>query len=58
MDKLISPCTGLCEMNTKSGYCKGCVRTIEEIMNWQKYTNLQRISIMKQLETRQKNVKS
>ncbi len=28
-----SPCINLCEMAT-SGYCKGCMRTIDEIVRW------------------------
>ena len=29
-----SPCTGLCKLNPKSGLCKGCNRTVEEIIGW------------------------
>jgi predicted Fe-S protein YdhL (DUF1289 family) len=29
-----SPCNKICEIEAASGYCRGCLRTIEEIMGW------------------------
>jgi predicted Fe-S protein YdhL (DUF1289 family) len=29
-----SPCTGICQMNQKTGLCKGCQRDINEIIDW------------------------
>ena len=29
-----SPCVSLCKMNRDSGLCDGCLRTIDEIINW------------------------
>ncbi len=29
-----SPCINVCEMDARSGLCKGCFRTIEEITAW------------------------
>jgi len=29
-----SPCINLCEMDAKTGYCRGCLRTIDEIVAW------------------------
>ncbi len=31
---LPSPCTGVCQMDAQSGYCRGCLRTIDEIIDW------------------------
>ncbi len=31
---LPSPCISLCQMNTHSGLCLGCFRTIDEICAW------------------------
>ncbi len=31
---LPSPCTGVCQMDEQSGYCKGCLRSIDEIIDW------------------------
>jgi predicted Fe-S protein YdhL (DUF1289 family) len=29
-----SPCISLCEMAPDTGLCKGCLRTIDEIIGW------------------------
>ena len=29
-----SPCTAVCALDSASGYCRGCFRTIEEISAW------------------------
>ena len=29
-----SPCISLCEMNAATGLCRGCLRTIDEIVAW------------------------
>ena len=29
-----SPCNDVCIMDPESGYCRGCLRTIEEIVEW------------------------
>ena len=34
-----SPCIDICQMDSESGLCVGCGRTIEEIANWSSYTN-------------------
>ena len=31
-----SPCVSLCKMDAERRYCMGCLRTIEEIVNWSK----------------------
>jgi predicted Fe-S protein YdhL (DUF1289 family) len=31
-----SPCVSLCKMDAERLYCMGCLRTIEEIINWSK----------------------
>jgi uncharacterized protein len=34
-----SPCVDVCAMNTSTGLCEGCLRTIEEIANWSALNN-------------------
>ena len=29
-----SPCVSLCKMSPDTGYCEGCMRTIDEIVAW------------------------
>jgi len=33
-DEVASPCISVCEMDSASGYCIGCLRTIDEIAAW------------------------
>ena len=47
-----SPCIDICQMDSESGLCVGCGRTIEEIANWSSYTNEKKKNILKQLKSR------
>jgi predicted Fe-S protein YdhL (DUF1289 family) len=29
-----SPCTNVCAIDPKTGFCAGCLRTIDEIAGW------------------------
>lgn len=29
-----SPCTSVCRMDPRTGWCEGCARTIDEIAAW------------------------
>ena len=29
-----SPCTSVCKMDERTGWCEGCLRTIDEIARW------------------------
>ncbi|MFO1340398.1 MAG: DUF1289 domain-containing protein [Burkholderiaceae bacterium] len=29
-----SPCTSVCKMNPRTGWCEGCFRSIDEIVAW------------------------
>lgn len=31
---LPSPCTGICEIDSATGLCTGCARTLDEIARW------------------------
>ena len=44
-----SPCINVCEMDTASGICRGCRRTVDEIASWGLYTPAQRLAIMTEL---------
>jgi predicted Fe-S protein YdhL (DUF1289 family) len=45
---MISPCINVCNVN-EDGFCVGCYRSIEEIANWAKYTDKQRLEIMENI---------
>ncbi|MGD9834460.1 MAG: DUF1289 domain-containing protein [Piscinibacter sp.] len=34
MSSVPSPCISVCKMDTRSGWCEGCMRTIDEIAGW------------------------
>ena len=36
--KVDSPCINVCQIDEKKSYCTGCLRTLEEISNWQSYS--------------------
>lgn len=29
-----SPCTGVCRIDERTGWCEGCLRTLDEIAGW------------------------
>ena len=29
-----SPCNGICKIDQTTGYCIGCLRTLEEVVDW------------------------
>ena len=43
-----SPCKNVCELDSNTGLCLGCNRTIEEIINWTKISNKEKIKIIKE----------
>ena len=51
---VLSPCISVCDMDEKSGYCKGCFRTLEEIECWTIYTNDKKRAIRAQLGPRRR----
>lgn len=49
-----SPCTGICEIDDGSGYCRGCWRSIGEIIDWPRSSAAQRAAILAQLPARRR----
>jgi predicted Fe-S protein YdhL (DUF1289 family) len=52
MSNIQSPCTLVCSIDPKTGYCFGCGRTGDEITKWVDYTPQQRTEIMGVLSAR------
>ena len=46
-----SPCIGVCTLSDDD-HCQGCLRTVDEILNWLAYTDQQRQEIMASLPSR------
>ena len=47
----MSPCTKICKLNSEE-YCIGCKRSLEEIKNWIRYSDLDKKKIIETLKTR------
>ena len=45
---MISPCRGICKINSQTMTCFGCYRTLEQIKYWTKYTEEERRKITEQ----------
>ena len=43
----ITPCISICKL--ENGICIGCKRTKEEIAGWKKYSDEERLDIMRKL---------
>ncbi len=57
-DEIRSPCTDVCRINAETGWCEGCLRTIEEISEWRFSTNMEKRAILMALEVRRKTTPS
>ena len=47
-----SPCIEICRIDQRTGWCEGCLRTIEEIMRWPDYSERQRAVVLAELPNR------
>lgn len=53
MSPVASPCINVCRMDAKSGWCEGCLRTIEEITLWSRWDDESKRAVWAQLPARQ-----
>ncbi|MGE5338814.1 MAG: DUF1289 domain-containing protein [Gemmatimonadota bacterium] len=51
-DPVASPCVSVCRMNPATGYCEGCLRTIDEIAGWTVFDDDEKRAIVAQLPRR------
>lgn len=54
LEPVPSPCVNVCQMDSETGYCRGCLRTIEEIAGWLDFTDEEKIAVLQRLEERRK----
>jgi hypothetical protein len=47
-----TPCVNVCLLDSESGLCAGCGRTLEEIANWSSMTDAERRAVMAALPAR------
>ncbi|MEK9617893.1 MAG: DUF1289 domain-containing protein [Deltaproteobacteria bacterium] len=51
-EKSLSPCCGICRLNSARTHCLGCRRSLDEIANWLIFTLKQKEEICEQLSDR------
>ena len=56
-EPVLSPCVGVCLMDSDTGFCRGCLRTLGEIAAWSGATNDDRRAIRASLPARRALVK-
>jgi len=49
-----SPCTSVCKMDPGTGWCEGCLRTIDEIAAWAGLSDTDKLVIWDRLAERRK----
>jgi uncharacterized protein len=47
-----SPCISICRMDAGSGFCQGCLRTIDEIAAWSRMSDADKRSVWRAIELR------
>lgn len=49
---VVSPCVNICQMDETTGWCVGCLRTLEEIASWSGYAEADKRCVWQQLPQR------
>ncbi|MBN1300762.1 MAG: DUF1289 domain-containing protein [Melioribacteraceae bacterium] len=47
-----SPCNNRCEIDSSLNLCKGCYRTLQEIISWGMMSDFERLQVLKLVEAR------
>jgi len=47
-----SPCVGVCEMDSRSSLCRGCLRTLQEIQRWSGCDAAEKRAVWRDIEVR------
>jgi predicted Fe-S protein YdhL (DUF1289 family) len=51
-----SPCINVCRMDPVTGYCEGCLRTIDEIAAWSAMADDDKRAVWQRLEQRRQQL--
>jgi len=49
-----TPCVGICSCTLGDDVCRGCVRTADEVRDWNGYTDSQKIKVLDRLKVMSK----
>lgn len=47
-----SPCINVCRMDAATGWCEGCLRTLQEIADWGRQGDAERCAVLARLPAR------
>jgi len=47
-----SPCVSVCAMDARTGLCSGCLRTIDEIAAWSRFSDDEKRVVWRQIAER------
>ncbi len=47
-----TPCIQICQIDDVTRLCRGCLRSLDEIANWARYSAAERARIMRELAAR------
>jgi uncharacterized protein len=50
--EVASPCTSVCRMDARTGWCEGCLRTLDEIAEWSKLDDADKRAVWRLLDER------
>ena len=53
-----SPCNNVCRIDDASGWCVGCLRTLDEIAAWASVDDDQRRAVLAELPARREQLRS
>jgi predicted Fe-S protein YdhL (DUF1289 family) len=42
----------VCQMDPQTGYCLGCLRTIDEIAGWMDFSETEKLEVLERLDER------
>ncbi len=51
-EEVKSPCNELCLVDEDTGLCVGCLRTSDEIADWQNYSNEKKLEVLSEIKNR------
>jgi uncharacterized protein len=51
-DGVASPCISVCRMDAATGWCEGCLRTIDEIAGWSLFDDDAKRAVWDKIEAR------
>jgi hypothetical protein len=54
MSKVKSPCIDICKVDLRSGWCRGCLRTRDEIKRWKGISKKKRLKVLRALPVRRR----